>query len=258
MRKTILRKLLAYSCVILFVLQSCKDDSFLTTPPPVADQSFNEEFDTASAVLSRGWQFVNHSDSIGSGVWQNGGSVLPLFNAYSNFGSYVGFIGTDYTCTAGPANTISNWLISPRIFMQNGDRIIFYTRSQAVQGYTSTDTTDFGNTLVLWLNTVNDGTNVGPGPNDNGDFAQLLFCLNPHVYEWHNAPGTYNFNYVSAAQIAEACPTQWTRYEVTVSNLPKAAYRRFAFQYFVPGAGYAGRGTGIGIDKMSYISVNHK
>ena len=83
----------------------------------------------ASAALARGWQFINTSDPEGGGVWQDGGSIPPFFNAYSNKGSYAGFIGTDYTSTSAAAATISNWLISPPVIMQNGDKIIFYTRA---------------------------------------------------------------------------------------------------------------------------------
>ena len=257
MRKTILRNLMAYSCVMLLVFQSCKDDSFLTTPLPTADHSFSEEFDTASAALSRGWVFQNNSDSAGGGVWQNGGSILPLFNAYSNNGSYVGFIGTDYTSTSGGASTISNWLISPSIYMQNGDKVVFYARSQAIKGYTTTDSTDFGNSLFVWLNATGDDTNVGTVATDLGSFSKSLLSINPQLFEWHKTPGTYNGVYISAGQIAQAFPTEWTRFEFTISNLPKPAYRRFAFQYFVPGGGYNGKGTGIGIDHLVYTSVGH-
>src|SRR5664279_3083593 len=65
MRKSVLPALLIISCLAVLVFHSCKDDSYLTKIPPVADQSFVEEFDTASAALARGWQFKNASDPTG-------------------------------------------------------------------------------------------------------------------------------------------------------------------------------------------------
>src|SRR4051812_28257594 len=89
--------ILAFTSIV--ALQSCKDDSYLLAKPAVADQSFSEEFDTASAALARGWHFINRSTPLGSGVWQQGGRIPPWFPAYSSHGSYVGFIGADYTST---------------------------------------------------------------------------------------------------------------------------------------------------------------
>ena len=109
-----LLKLLTISSLAILVFHSCKDDSYLAKLPTV-DQSFVEEFDTASAAVTRGWQFINASDPKGGGVWQDGGSIPPFFNAYSNKGSNVGFIGADYTSTSAEAATISNWLVSPPV-----------------------------------------------------------------------------------------------------------------------------------------------
>ena len=62
MKNSIVPKLIFISCLAALVFFSCKDDSYLTKIPPVADQSFVEEFDTAAAAVARGWQFVNTSD----------------------------------------------------------------------------------------------------------------------------------------------------------------------------------------------------
>jgi hypothetical protein len=53
--------LLATIC-ILTLLQSCKDDRYLLAPPPVPNQSFVEEFDTAQKAYNRGWRFINRSE----------------------------------------------------------------------------------------------------------------------------------------------------------------------------------------------------
>ncbi len=255
MRKSTLRYLAAYSVIAILILQSCKDDSSLATPVPPTTTSFVEEFDTAASALKRGWKFINVSDPIGGAVWQDGGDVaVPFFNSYSNNGSNVGFIGASYLSTSAGQGAISNWLVSPSTFMKNGDKIVFYTKVWVLPGYTATDTTDFGNRLQLCLNTFGDGVNVGSGY-DPGDFTTSLVDINPFQYEWHNAPGTYNGVVVTAAQIAQAYPSEWTRFEGVVSGLAAPGNYRFGFRYLVRDGGNAGSGSGVGIDKVSYISV---
>jgi hypothetical protein len=243
MRKSILAKLLIISSLALLVY-SCKDDSYLTKIPPVADQSFVEEFDTASAALSRDWHFINTSDPIGSGVWQNGGSIPPFFNAYSNNGSNVGFIGVDYLSTSAAQGIISNWLVSPPVVMQNGDKIIFYTRALQYPDGTG-DTTDYGNSLQVRINPVNDDLNVGQGFSV-GSFTESLFTINSGLA------------YSSAIHPnPDAYPSQWTRFEATVFGLNGPVKGRFAFRYIVIDGGSNGNGSGIGIDSVAYKSTGH-
>src|ERR1700754_1331889 len=144
MRKSTFSCLLLIAFITIAGLQSCRNDVYLTTPLPIADQSFTEEFDTASAAIKRGWTFTDASDPAGPSVWQDGGAIAPFFPGYSNNGTNAGFIGVDYQSTSAGAGTISNWLISPKVTIQNGDKIIFYTRALTfAPGYTATDVTDF-------------------------------------------------------------------------------------------------------------------
>ncbi|MDQ6888999.1 MAG: choice-of-anchor J domain-containing protein [Bacteroidota bacterium] len=243
MRKLIVPKLL-WVCFAVFLISSCKDDSYLTKNPPVPNQSFHEEFDSASAALTRGWKFINASDPIGGGVWQNGGSIPPFFNAFSNNGSNIGFIGTDVSSTSAAQGVVSNWLVSPPVIMQNGDKIIFYTRAlQYPDG--SGDTTDYGNSLQLRLNTTNDDANVGNGF-DPGLFTTGLLTINA------------NLTYSSALhKDPTAYPSQWTRFEAIVSGLNKPVKGRFGFRYFVTDGGFNGNGSGVGIDAVSYLGIGN-
>lgn len=245
MRKSFLPKLLIICSLAVLVFHSCKDDSYLAKIPPVPDQSFVEEFDSASAALARGWQFINMSDPKGSGIWQDGGAIPPFFKAYSNKGSNAGFIGTDYTSTSAAAATISNWLISPPVIMQNGDKIIFYTRAQQLFDGVS-DTTDFGNSLQVRINPSNDDAYVGVGF-DVGHFTLGLFGINPNLV-WSSVVTPNPFAY----------PSQWTRFEVTIFGLNNPVRRRFAFRYFVTDGGSNGNGTGVGIDSVAFKSVGHQ
>ena len=254
--------------IFIIVLFSCKDDSYLTTPLPIVDKySFTETFDTTAAALARGWKIYNRSVPLGPSVWQDGGSIPPFFNAYSNNGSNIGFIGVDYLSTSAQQGIISQWLVSPLLLMQNGDRIVFYTRAQGAPGYIDdnpNDSSDFGNRMQLLVNTQNQSSDsVGSG-DDPGSFTGAtdpVIDINPHYYEWHNLPGSYPIDGGATSTpetIAQAYPSEWTRFETSISGLLKPTMGRFAFWYHVQGGGSAGRGTGIGIDQVTYTSISKK
>jgi hypothetical protein len=248
MRKSTFSLLTVIVLSSITLLQSCKDDSVLLNKTSVPDQSFSEDFDTASAALSRGWRFINTSDPIGSGVWQQGGGVPPWFNAWSSHGSYVGFIGADYTSTSAAAGIISNYVVSPAIWIQNGDKIIFYTRGLLYDAGTGGDSTDYSNRLQVLINTTGDNTTIGTGL-DQGNFDKVLLDINPGYAEYHTT---------TSLNSPLAYPSTWTRFEATVVGLNGAKKGRFAFRYFVEGAGFNGLGSGVAIDKVSYVSVNHQ
>jgi hypothetical protein len=281
MRNLNLHKFLLTLFVSTLLLQSCKDDSNLLVPTPPANASFSEEFDTTAAALSRGWKIINNSYPIGTNIWQNGGDVLnPIFNPYSQKGSYVGFIGTTFAATSAAKGVISNWLISPPTLLKNGDKIIFFTRSQR-EPAGGTDSTDWANRLQVRINP--DGTNlligsvqnlyeqnvlitppatmpVGGGNDNPGQFTKVLLDINSLQYEWHkNVPGVsaidgraYNAN-----TNLQAYPTLWTRFEATVSGLNEPIMSRFAFRYFVIAGGNNGYASAIGIDKVEFKSSGY-
>lgn len=242
MRKSTFSGLLFCTFLSIVGLQSCKDDSHLLTPPPIANQSFGEEFDTVSVSFSKGWQTKNVSVPKGSSVWQQGGDVNPWFAPFSNKGTYAGFIGADYNSTSAAQGVISNWLISPAVTMQNGDKIVFHTRGLIYRA-SATDSTDYANRMQVRINALNDGTNVGNGT-DPGDFKISLIDINPFYAEYHTNPALYE---------PDAYPARWTRFEATVSGLNGPVKGRFAFRYFVTEAGNNGRGSGVAVDQVQYI-----
>lgn len=248
MRKSTFTFLTVLAFASLVVLQSCKDDSYLLQKPAVADQTFSEEFDTAASAIARGWVFKNASDPIGGGVWKQGGDILPWFPAYSSTGTYVGFIGADYTSTSADAGIISNWLISPSVILQNGDKIVFYTRGLLYDAGTGGDSTDYANRMQVRFNSTNDGLNVGFG-DDFGDFKNVALDININYEFYHTDPALYS---------PTAYPARWTRFEATIVGLNEPVRGRFAFRYFVEGGGSNGLASGVGIDKVSFTSVNHE
>jgi len=248
MKKSTFSGFLLASICILTLLQSCKDDRYLLTPPPVPDQSFVEEFDTAQNAYNRGWRYINRSDLIGRRNWQNpdANSGVP-FLSWSGTGN--GYLWADYQSTASAAGTISNWAVSPEVVMQNGDKIIFYTRTQLY--FFNGDSTDFVNRMQVRINKTT-SLNCGDGT-DPGDFTIPLLDVNPFYYEFlknaFNNPANPLYQ-----QARQAYPHVWTRFEATVSGLNEPTKGRFAFRYFTEEAGSNGRGSSIGIDSVAYIS----
>lgn len=248
MKRSIFPGFLLAIISILTLLQSCKDDSYLLAPPPIPDQSFVEEFDTAQNAYNRGWRFINRSDVIGRRNWQNpdASSGIP-FLSWSGTGN--GYLWADYQSTASAAGTISNWAVSPELTMQNGDKIVFYTRTQLY--LFNSDSTDFVNRMQVRLNKTT-SLNCGDGT-DPGDFTVPLLDINPFYYEFLKNAFNNPANPLHQ-QARQAYPHVWTRFEATVIGLDAPTKGRFAFRYFTEEAGSNGRGSSIGIDAVTYTS----
>ncbi|MEO5683022.1 MAG: choice-of-anchor J domain-containing protein [Chitinophagaceae bacterium] len=253
MRKNTLKHFLFPFSFIAVVFLSCGDDKYLTVAPPPPDVSFTQEFDSINAAYDKGWRYYNVSSPKGTGFWAQGlfnnpvvtGFPAPIpFPAWSSKGTYVGYIGADYTSTSAASGIISNWVVSPVTLIKAGDKIVFYTRGLLLPTAT-TDSTDYANRLQVRVNTYNDGTNVGTGT-DPGDFAKLILDINPKYAFYHSTTSLFD---------PTAYPSTWTRFEATVDNLPAPVNGRFAFRYFVEGGGSNGLGTAVAIDSVAYISA---
>jgi len=249
----------------LWLVACKKDDPAWLLPPPIPDQSFSEEFDTVANAFRRGWVPINNSNPKGPGIWSQGGGLQAIFEPFSSRGSFAGFIGADYQSTSGTDDVISNWLISPPVVMKNGDKIIFYTRTQLLPNvFVSGDSTDYGNNLEVCFNRKNEGLNVGIAYDpkssmfnpltDRGDF-ELLMSINPPVYNPSVGYWQYRWAHSNASLYDPlAYPSQWTRFEVTISGLREPTKGRFAFRYYTLDGGSNGNATAVGIDQVIYSS----
>lgn len=170
---------------------------------------------------AQGWFFDNKSTTRGISDWFQGN--LGVFGPHEG----QGYIGANFQNTTG-VGTISNWMLTPVRNLQNGDTLSFWTRS--------TDGHVFPDRLQIRMSTAGSSTNVGAGPNDVGDFTELLLDINP----------TYGTDY----------PDVWTQFTVTVAGLGAPVDGRFAFRYFVENAGPNGSNSDyIGIDAAEYTVV---
>ena len=183
-----------------------------------------EGFDDITTLTGAGWARLNHSTVVGNTSWfQGNDTVFP-----SQSGAPDSYIGANFNNTNG-ANTISNWLLTPPLILQNGATMTFYTRT--------VDVPTFPDRLQVRMSTNGASINVGTTATDVGDFSILMLDINP----------TYT---------TTGYPNVWTQFSVTVAGLPAPTVGRLAFRYFVENGGQSGANSDyIGIDTFQFNRV---
>jgi subtilisin-like proprotein convertase family protein len=183
--------------------------------------AFSEGFDDITTLTGAGWVQINRSEPLGTTGWFQGNpNTFPAHSGATN-----SYIGANFNNT-GSVGTISNWLITPQISLNNGDTFKFWTRKA------TTDT--FPDRLQVRLSTSGASTDVGTTSTSVGVFTTLLLDINPTL-----VTGVY--------------PTVFTEFTVTVSGLGGPTDGRLAFRYFVTNGGANGANSDfIGIDTFSY------
>ena len=162
---------------------------------------------------------TNHSTTIGTTGWFQGNSAV--FPAQG--GAATSYIGANFNNTTN-ADTISNWLLTPPLTLQNGAVLTFWTRT--------VDAPAFPDRLQVRMSTNGASTNVGTTATDVGDFTTLLLDINP----------TYTLT---------GYPNVWTQFTVTVSGVASPTTGRLALRYFVENGGPSGANSDyIGIDTL--------
>lgn len=134
--------------------------------------------------------------------------------AYSSQRASNGYVATSLASAeiinlTGPnANyDVNNWLVSPEVLMQNGDKISFYTYCKGVAR------------LQLWVNETNT-LHVGNSIISEGDFKIKLVDINPGYFNITSNP-------------VQAFPQDWTRFEGEIKGLQKPVKGRFGFRYLL-------------------------
>ena len=229
MKKISFKYVVLLGSAITILAGSCKKDEPTPEPPVVVtDQSFTQSFDDLAAAQAQGWKFINLSDEAGDPltiVTETPNGVTPFDGA--------GLLYSDYTASGGFTGIISNWAISPRLLVQNGDKFSFYAVSHGSIGYGASGS--FGDRLQLRLNVFNGSDSIGSSSTDVGNFTTPLLDINP-LYKTVG-PGDF--------------PTVWTKFEATVKGLNKPDSARFALRYFVELNG-GSNGDEIAIDKVEF------
>ncbi len=178
-------------------------------------QIASESFDDITTLPGLGWVETNVSNPIGTLGYFQGNTTV--------FGPYTtaGYLAVNYNSTAG-TGTISNWMISPIMTLNNTDVVTFWTRTAAASTWPDR--------LQVRLNPL--GTTAIANENSVGDFTILLVEVNPDL-----TAGGY--------------PEEWTQFTGIVSGLTGPTACRVGFRYFVTDGGPTGNNSNyVGIDEF--------
>ena len=182
---------------------------------------WNEGFDDITTLPGAGWSLINNSDPVGTTSWFQGNP--DSFEAHG--GSTNSYIAANFNNTAGGTGTISNWLLTPEIELQNGTEIRFWSR-------TPTDSS-WADRLEVRLSTSGASGNVGSEASDVGDFTEVLLTINESL-------------------AVSGYPQVWTEYVIQIEGLSTPASGRVGLRYYVTQAGPTGTNSNyIGIDSFS-------
>jgi hypothetical protein len=185
-----------------------------------------EDFD---AGVPATWTTINRSQPVGSNPsWTTGSS--GVFTAYN--GHDESYVASNYNAVSNLGDIISNWLITPEVTINNGDKLEFWTRT--------VDFAEFADRMQVRLSTAGASTDVGATNTSVGDFSTLLVDINPNYLTFD--PDGY--------------PEEWTRYEVTFTGLAGPTQGRIGFRHFVEDGGPFGNNSDyIGLDAVRIMSV---
>ncbi len=193
-------------------------------------QAFTESFNDITTLAGSGWEDINHSSPVAAGyTWEQG---YPANANTSNI--FVAYAGADSTYISSSFNavntqgTISHWLLTPQVALNNGDTLSFWTRS------TSVGTSVYPDRMQVLYSQVA-GNNIGTLATDVGDFTNLMVDINEFLT-------TTDY------------PLVWTQYSLAVSGLANPVTGRFAFRYYVDDGGISGANSFlVAIDEVNYI-----
>ena len=187
-------------------------------------QLLTESFNDVTTLQGAGWALINTSTNPSITGWFQG--KPSAFHAYA--GTPKQYIVSEFDNSSG-TNTISNWLITPVISVDNGYTLMFYTRnspSNALPDRLQVRLSDAGSSSI---NPTND--------TDVGSYTNLLLEINST-----QSPGSY--------------PAGWTQQTVNISGLLGLTDVRIAFRYYVSDVGPNGGNLNyMGIDEVSVAAT---
>jgi len=197
----------------------------LAATSSLAFAGFSEGFDDITTLAGSGWAQQNNSTPAGTNpVWFQGNTTV--FNSHA--GAANAYVAANFNSVAGNA-TISNWLITPVVTLDNGSILDFFTRT--------VDSPAFPDRLEVRMSTNGASTNVGTLNTDVGDFTTLLLTVNSGL-------------------TTSGYPNAWTNFNHVLSGLGGPTSGRLAFRYFVTSGGPSGANSDfIGLDTVSYTDA---
>ena len=181
-----------------------------------------ENFDALGSpvTLPTGWTMTNQSSPIGTSSWFAGNPAS--FTSYN--GPDDGYIAVNFQSGSG-TSTLSNWLLTPPVTVQNGDEVSFYTRVPSGSSW--------ADRLELRQSVLGAGSTDPVGFADVGSYSTVCLTVNPNL-------------------VASEYPATWTKYTYVVTGLTGQVSCRFALRYTVPNGGPNGTNSNyVGVDAFN-------
>ncbi|MCB9047762.1 MAG: choice-of-anchor J domain-containing protein, partial [Chitinophagales bacterium] len=187
----------------------------------------DEGFEDFGTSVPAGWVVKNNSTvpTVGLEGWDPATPTytgIPPANTGSNYAA-SSFFGDN---GGGGGGTMSMWLFTPQMTINNGDVLKFYALALG-------DPT-FPDRLQVRMSSNGASTDVGATPLSTGDFSTVLLDINP----------TYQGGVFLNA---------WVEYTVTVSGLSGPVDGRIAFRHFIEDDDI--NGYFVGLDDVRYIAA---
>lgn len=167
-------------------------------------------------TLPTGWTVSNQSIPVGTNGWFNGNvTTIPPYEG-------AGYIAVNFNSIAG-AGTISNWLMTPSVTVQNGDEVSFYTRIPAAA---------YPDRVELRMSDLGDSSANPVGATGLGSYTTLCTSVNPNL-------------------TTNGYPSTWTKISYIVTGLSGQVSCKFALRYFVTNGGPDGNNSNyVGVDSF--------
>lgn len=184
-----------------------------------AQYIFIENFD----VFPTTWTTTNQSEPTGPSLWRQGTGTQ--FSPGGFNGDATSFTLVNSASCVG-SGTISNWLITPVIGLQDGDIIRFWSRVGGTF-------VQYPDRLEMRISTNGAATAMPVGATAVGDFTTLALTVNPNL-------------------TIAGYPLEWTLYSYEVTGLPTLSDSKIALRYYVTNGGTTGANSNlIGVDAFS-------
>jgi hypothetical protein len=202
-----------------------------------AQALFYESFDDIEYLLDDdvySWTSVNASSPLGTP------SESSWFQADMSMGidALMGpepndYIQADrYATSATTGGTISNWLITPVLYLHNGDSVRFHAISH--------NNLERPDKIEVRVSTLGAESVLPSSATDVGSFTYLIGVINPDMS--------------STGFPSVANSDTWKLYRFLVAGFPNGGECRVALRYVVNNAGSAGpNGSAIGIDEFYIV-----
>jgi hypothetical protein len=236
MRYLILFCFFSLSVFAFCSIYSCRKENLVNkgqpppSPPPPITTTYLEEFVDISLLPAKGWAIGEYSqaDTLGTTGWIQGdfGGTMKGDTTWYGFAAYsyrdnVNEYAYSYEPAMDSNLSISSWMLTPVLTVNNGDSISFYTRGDTTGVYT--------NRMQVLVDTTASAY-IGHDLTSVGNYTVNLLDINP-------------------TQAAGGYPTTWTRYEYTFTGFSGKKNIRIGFRHYVLNPKNA---RGIGIDQFRF------